>query len=74
MSRLTSSNLLLAAGLAFIGLGAYGYAVRPSGPAVVVPQTDFEIEDVEPGQETAVSIGLENRSSRSVRVVGLGEC
>ena len=74
MARRSLSNLFLVAGLLLVGLAAYQYACHRTGPALVAAQTDIQIADVEPGEETEVAIALENLSSNPIRVVGLGEC
>ena len=74
MARPSLSNLFLVVGLVLVGLAAYQYAGHRTGPALVAAQTDIQIADVEPGEETEVVIGLENLSSNPIRVVGLGEC
>ncbi len=74
MARRSLSNLFLVAGLLLVGLAAYQYAGHRTGPALVAAQTDIQIADVEPGEETEVAIALENLSSNPIRVVGLGEC
>jgi hypothetical protein len=68
------STALLVAGFLLIGLAGYSYFASPSGPGLVVPDTDIQVADLTPGEETEVLIALENISGRPIRVLGLGQC
>ncbi len=68
------STALLVAGFLLIGLAGYTYFASASGPGLVVPDTDIQVGDLTPGEETEVLIALENQSGRPIRVLGLVQC
>ena len=67
--------LVVVAGLDhFAVISLNDFLGQENGPALSVSGTDFELQDVIPGQAAQVSVRLQNRSDRTVRVFGVAEC
>jgi len=43
-------------------------------PKLVAPETDIEIQSIEAGQETEVTVQVQNLSNKPIRVIGLSTC
>jgi hypothetical protein len=71
--RLLSAALVLV-GLSLLGVAAWSYFAPPRGPALETPETDMELGQCTPGQETEVVFHLQNNSRRPIRVLGLAPC
>ena len=45
-----------------------------SDPKLVIPETEIEIQSIEAGQETEVTVQVQNLSNKPIRVIGLSTC
>lgn len=68
------AGLLTALSVGMLGLAGYGYFIALSGPALHAKQEEVEVPACAPGETREVTIRLENRSGRPIRVLGVGGC
>ncbi len=53
---------------------AYSYFAPDPGPALLVPETHFELSDASAGQKREIIFRLDNRSAKPIRILGQVEC